>query len=103
MNILDPSQAEHQLKIIPRYYAEGELILNLYNEEKQLKTSIEVTPITVDGFMYIDFEQEVLNNTNFQIEILEGTEVVYRGKAFATDQYNDTQNYKISKGVFTYE
>jgi hypothetical protein len=29
-------------------------------------------------------------------------EIIYRGKLFITDQSNDTQEYKITKDIFTF-
>jgi len=100
MKVLSPLVTEHEIVFIPRFYFDGDVVLSLYNEETSVTTTHELTPTTTDGYVYIEFEQELINNTNFQIKITSDDEVVYRGKAFVTDQ-TDLQQYEITKDVFT--
>ncbi len=100
MKVLSPDNTEHEIVFIPRYYFEGVVVLELYNEETSQTLTYELTPITIDGYVYINFEQEFINNSNFQIKILKEEDVVYRGKLFITDQ-TDLEQYEITKDVFT--
>lgn len=103
MIVLNPNNTIHRLKVIPRYYPEGGVVLTLKNEVTSESESFDVEPEILDGYMYINFEETFINNSNYQATITEGSECVFRGKIFITNQANDTQNYSISKDVFTYE
>jgi hypothetical protein len=103
MNLLSPTTVNHTLKIIPRFYTQEDVIMNLWNEEKKTDTDYIIEPVLLDGYMYLSFEQGFINNTNFQVKVTINNDVLYRGKLFITDQLNTTQTYKITKDVFTYE
>lgn len=103
MKILNPIDTEHEIVLIPRFYVSGDVVLELTDETTKEIIMHTLTPITIDGFMYINFTETFINNQKFQIKITENNEIVFRGILFVTDQSSDTQNYKISKGVFTYE
>jgi len=100
MKILNPIDTEHEIVFIPRFYFDGDVVLSLYNEESSVTTTYDLTPITIDGYVYINFEEAFINNSNFQIKITSDDEIVYRGKLFITDQ-TDLENYQITKDVFT--
>ncbi len=100
MKVLSPLNTEHQLVIIPRFYFEGEITMGLYNEETSNTLTYYLTPITENGYVYISFKQEFINNSNFQIKIISNNGIAYRGKLFVTNQ-TDLQEYKITKDVFT--
>ena len=85
---------------MPRFYFQGEIIMELYNEETSEKLTYSLMPITQNGYVYISFIQDFINNSNFQIKILFDNEVAYRGKLFVTNQI-DLQEYKITKDIFT--
>lgn len=74
--------------------------MELYNEETSETLSYDLITVTEDGYVYINFEQEFINNSNFQIKIISENEIAYRGKLFVTDQ-TDLQDYKITKDIFT--
>jgi hypothetical protein len=101
MKIINPENAGHEFTFIPRVYFEGEVLMELYNEETSTTLSYELTPVTTDGYVYVAFEQEFTNNSNYQIRIFSGDTIVYRGKMFVTNQADDLQEYKITKDVFT--
>lgn len=100
MKVLNSSDTNHEIIFIPRYYFDGDITMELYNEETSETLSFVLTPITIDGYVYINFTQAFDNNSNFQIKMLSGTEIVYRGKLFVTNQ-TDLQEYKITKDIFT--
>jgi hypothetical protein len=104
MKILSPLAVNHEIVIIPRKYVNGSVLLILKNEENN--EILEYIPIklTVDGYMYISFTESFINNSNYQITVFEEStnEIIYRGKLFITDQSNETQEYKITKDIFTF-
>ena len=102
MKVLNPFNVVHEIVIVPRYYTNSNVNLVLKDELTSEVLNYTVTPITIDGYMYLNFEESFINNTNYQLTINEGLEVVYRGKIFVTDQANDTQNYKITKDTFQF-
>lgn len=103
MIVLSPNTTDHTLKIIPRYYAEGNVFLELWNEETKETLQYTIEMVSLDGYSYLNFEQEFIDKTNYQIKLTQDDEVVYRGKLFITSQANETQSYQITKDVFTYE
>lgn len=103
MNVFSPDDTTHTLKIIPRFYPVGSVTVSIKDEaDKEVFTTSGMPTIT-DGYLYFDITKTFENKSNHQIQITGQDEVVYRGKIFVTDQADDTQAYKISKDVFTYE
>lgn len=100
MKVLNSANTNHEIILIPRFYFEGEITMELYNEETSETLTYTLTPVTTEGYVYISFTQEFDNNSNFQIKILVENEIAYRGKLFVTNQ-TDLQEYKITKDVFT--
>lgn len=103
MKILNTLDTEHEIIFIPRAYVNGDVVLELTNEITKLTILKTLTPITIDGYCYVNFTETFDNNSKFQLKISINDEVIFRGIVFVTDQSDDTQNYKISKGIFTYE
>lgn len=100
MTVLNPDTTNHEIKIIPRFYADGDVVLELQNEDSKEVITIELPHQTIDGYMYLSFAQSFKDNSNYRIKITQAGEVAYRGKLFVTNQ-TDLQDYKISKDVFT--
>lgn len=100
MKVLNSADTNHEIVFIPRYYFTGDIAMELYNEETSETLTFNLTPITIDGYVYINFTQSFDNNSNFQIKILSSEQIVYRGKLLVTDQ-TDLQEYKITKDIFT--
>lgn len=99
MKVVNSLDTNHEIVIIPRFYFEGEITMELFNEETKEILTFELTPITDEGYVYISFSQEFDNNSNYQIKIISEEEIAYRGKLFVTDQ-TDLQEYKITKDIF---
>jgi hypothetical protein len=106
MKILSPLAVDHEIVIIPRKYYSGSTLLRLKNEENNEILEHVIPGLTVDGYMYIAFSQSFINNSSYQITVLDKEqtqgEIMYRGKLFITDQSNETQEYKITKDIFTF-
>ena len=100
MKVISSLDTNHEIIIIPRFYFEGDITMELFNEETKETLSFDLTTVTDEGYVYINFSQTFDNNSNFQIKILSETEIAYRGKLFVTDQ-TYLQAYKITKDIFT--
>ncbi len=100
MNLVNPDATSHTLQIVPRYYPDGDVLIRLQNKATKGTVSITVTPLISGGYLYVTFAHIFMDRSDYSIIIEEGSDCLYRGKIFATTQYNDTQNYKISNGIF---
>lgn len=98
MTILRPSLDTQEIIIIPRRNA-SEVSVVLINEETQVVNTFNpVEPIYNNGYMYLSFDLTVKEAESFNLEIKDGSTVLFRGKAFATDE-TDLENYKLSKNL----
>jgi len=99
MKIVNPNDTTHIIDLIPRYYPSGSIAFTLTNEATQTSETITNTYIINDGVLTLTFDYTFLENTKYKIK-LEGVEIVFRGKLFATSQ--DTQDYKLTNNVYYY-
>ena len=95
MNVVNPSDENHLIVIIPRYYPTGDLSLELCNESKSAIFDVDATYQILDGEMIISFDFTFIEADKFQLKIYQNDEVVYRGKLFATSQ--TPQDYQIKR------
>jgi hypothetical protein len=104
MKILSPLAVNHEIVIIPRKYISESVDLVLKNEENNEVLIYTTNPLIIDGYMYLNFNEAFVNNSNYQITVFNKgtTQIIYRGKLFITDQSNETQEYKITKDIFTF-
>ncbi|MCW4470612.1 hypothetical protein OGH69_16695 [Flavobacterium sp. MFBS3-15] len=100
MNILNPNHTTHNLKIIPRFYPEGDALLELNNPETKTTDTFAVIPVMSGGYMYLSFEGVLKEGSFLRVKLMADGEVVYRGRIFVTGQADDTQNYKTTKDLF---
>lgn len=101
MNVVNPNNTTHEIQIIPRFYPSDELVFNLYNEATQTETNVTIIYLVENGVLTFAFDFDFTDGNRFQFKILEGTEIVYRGKIIATTQ--ETQNYLTDKNEYYYE
>lgn len=101
MTVLNPSETEHSIKLIPRYTPSEALTFITYNEATQESSTIANTYVLSNGFLTLSFTLSISDGDKLQFEIQEGESVVYRGKIFATSQ--EPQDYKLTNGLFYYE
>ena len=101
MNVVNPNNTSHELQIIPRFYPTDELVFNLSNEATQIETNLDIIYLIENGILTFTFDFDFINGQKFQFKILEGTQIVYRGKIIATTQ--ETQNYLTDKDEYYYE
>jgi 2-keto-4-pentenoate hydratase len=96
MIIFRPSEETQTVTIIPRY--EADLVtLKLRDESKATEeTFADLTAIYSYGYLTFEFTKTVSEGSTFELEVLDGVNVLFRGKAFATDE-TDLENYKINQ------
>ena len=96
MIIFRPSEETQTATIIPRY--EADLVtLKLRDESKATEeTFTDLTAIYSYGYLTFEFTKTVSEGSTFELEVLDGVNVLFRGKAFATDE-TDLENYKINQ------
>jgi len=100
MNVVNPNDTAHEIVIIPRYYPSDAIVVDLFNEAKQTSEIVENTYGVENGKLTLRFDYEFIEGGRFQIKITEASEVVYRGKIFATTQ--EPQNYSTSTNAYYY-
>lgn len=100
MKILIPSNITQNIVIKPRFYPSSDVVLTLLNEATNESYILDNTYITLNGVTTITFDFNTSEGNRYQVEVLEGVHVVYKGKAFSTDQ--NTQDYELTKGRYTY-
>lgn len=100
MKVLLPSKTTHTIVIEPRFYPSSAINIELYNEVTKDVSTPSVTYVTTNGLTSCTFDLVVTEGQRFQLKILEGVNVVYRGKAFVTEQA--TQDFDLTKDVYVY-
>lgn len=101
MNIVNPNNTSHDIKIIPRFGTPFEVVFELYNEQTQLTETIVNTFTFSDGYLTILFDYDFIDGQKFQIKLIDDITVIYRGKLMATTQ--TPQTFKASNELFYYE
>ena len=105
MKILNFVTFTQTIKFIPRFYPESiNLDFEFYNESTRETTTESSEYDTINGYITYTFSnisRSYKNNETIQFKVLDGEDVVYRGKLFATTQ--ETQEYKLTKGLYDYE
>lgn len=99
--VVNPTNTTHQFDFQPRFSPIIALELYLKNEATNIETLVANThEVLKNELLKITFDFTFQERNKFQIKIMEGTEVIYRGKLFATVQ--ETQDFKITEGFITY-
>lgn len=94
-------------KVIPRQFIVGSLNLKLRSESTNTVVSVNTTS-TIDG-NYLSFEAifgTLVENDFFTLEVLNGSNIIYKDKVFCTNQtINQSNNdyYTINKDKFVSE
>ncbi|HKK11862.1 MAG TPA: hypothetical protein VJ945_03465 [Flavobacteriaceae bacterium] len=100
MKVVLPADTTHNITLIPRFDTVNALTLSLYNEATKVSTTVSNSYLETDGNLVITFDFTFVEKDKYQIKILDGTDVLYRGKLIATTQ--EPQDYKLTDGRYTY-
>ncbi len=109
MKIINPNDFEHTIEFIPRFYNFSSLLFELYDESNKVtQFDGSITFSVVNGVISWFFENDQFDwidltteNGTYQLKVTDGEDVVYRGKILATTQ--DTQSFKLTDGLYSYE
>lgn len=101
MKVIDPNDTTHSITLIPRFDTNELLTLILYNEVTKEKTTVANTHQTINGNLVITYDFAYSNKDKYQLKILDGNEVVYRGKIIATTQ--TTQEFKLENELYFFK
>lgn len=101
MKVVDPNNTTHNITLIPRFDTSNALTLNFYNEASQESETVANTYTLIDGNLTLSYDFTYTDGSKYQIEVLDGLEVIYRGKLIATSQ--EPQEYKLTEGKYIYE
>lgn len=101
MKVVDPNNVTHSITLIPRFNTSEPLTLILYNEVTKKKTTVINTHQTIDGNMVVTYDFTFADKDRFQMKILDGLDVVYRGKLIATTQ--TTQEFMLNDGLYFFK
>lgn len=107
MKVIDPNIDVNNISLVPRYYDITDLDFYIYDEATQVEASSAITYSVNGGYLSFSFDINDFNgislydNAKYQIRILEGNRVIYRGKMIATSQV--PQDYKLTTGLYEYE
>lgn len=93
MKVLNPNNANHSLKLIPRFTPNVNMVFELKNETTKVVEILNILYIFDNGILTINFNYSFVNKSNFQIKLTQNNEVLFRGKLFITDQTN-LQDYE---------
>lgn len=100
MKVLLPTNTTHTIILEPRFYPTTTIGIEIYNEATQITVEPIISYSITSGVMSATFDLTAVEGDRFQLKILEGVNVVYRGKAFVTDQ--TPQDFKLTKNTYEY-
>tara|TARA_R110000782_G_scaffold15446_1_gene45206 strand:+ start:183 stop:485 length:303 start_codon:yes stop_codon:yes gene_type:complete len=99
MNVINPTNTNHTIRFIPRFYPTGAIVFTLRNEFTDVSAVIANSYVITNGYLFLTFDKsDFVERDRFQVTIKENDIVVYRGLMFATVQ--DTQQFELSEGVY---
>jgi hypothetical protein len=101
MKVVNPDDTSHTIGVVPRYYGFTGAVLTLTSLAKDVDIVVSHTELMVSGVLTIGFDFDFIERDKYSIKLLEGTEVVYRGQLFATDQ--EPQDFDITVNYYSYE
>ena len=109
MKVINPTDSNHSIVLIPRLYTlDASINFELYDETEQVTEVIATTTYAVlNGYLTLLFTNAEFSTITFyedgkyQIKVSDTSGVIYRGKMIATAQ--EEQDYKLTDGAYEYE
>jgi predicted small secreted protein len=101
MHLLTTSIAAQQLKIVPRQDASS-VTLELTDKTQFTTSTVSVSKTSSDPFMILSGSFSLVENRSYSFEVKDGSEVIYRGLIFCTDQ-TDGEKFFVQDGDYTSE
>lgn len=100
MKVLLPTETTHTIILEPRFYPTTTIGIEIHDEATQVTVEPSITYTITSGVMSVTFDLTVAEGDRFQLKIVEGLNVVYRGKAFVTNQ--TPQDFKLTNNTYEY-
>lgn len=83
-------------KIIPRSYVADSMIIT--NEYTNVATTYAITPVISSYYLEITKIVNLVEDNNYTLTVLNGTDVIYYGKIYCTNQV--VADYSINNGDY---
>ncbi len=103
MVILTTSAASQSFEVIPRFEPTGNVDVTFTSEQQnKLTHTFNLAATYLNGYLTIanTFSPVLVDGQNYIIEIKDGAELCFRGKAYITDD-TDFAKFSINENVFT--
>ena len=101
MHLLTTSVAAQQLKIVPRQDASS-VTLELTDKTQFTTSTVSVSKTSSEPFMILSGSFSLVENRSYSFEVKDGSEVIYRGLIFCTDQ-TDGEKFFVQDEDYTSE
>jgi len=102
MNIVNPNQSEHSLKVATRKYT-GDLELTIRDDYSKETSTPEVVVTTSNSYRSLAFDYHFEEGKWYAITLRDSNEIpVYRGKVYATSQ-TELDAYSVLKDKYEHE
>ena len=103
MLILSTTSDVQEITVIPRFEPSGDVVITFKSEQQNKVThTITDSGSYLDGYYTISnaFDPVLKDKEFYLVEIKEGSDLVWRGRAFITDQ-TSLPKFTIAENVFT--
>jgi hypothetical protein len=101
MHILQVSDSIQSIVVIPRTYPIS-VTIELTDESKNTTSSPSVSVSNSNGYMTISGVFALVKSRFYTINVFDGTNLIYRGKIFCTDQ-TIFDKYSVNEGEYVKE
>ena len=98
MEVLTTSTGNQSLKIVPRKDATSPTF-ELTDKSKRTKSTVSVTKATEGEYMKLTGAFSLREGESYSFKVKDGSEVIYRGLIFCTDQ-TDLDKYYVNKDEY---
>ena len=96
--VVNPNDATHSIRVIPRYTPIGALTVSIFEKYSETLTEVSNTYTYVNGYLTIGFDYTFTERDNYKLTIVNDSQILYRGFIFATSQ--TPQTFKLSENVY---
>jgi hypothetical protein len=96
MIVLQQSVSDQTFLFIPRVYEATSMVIS--DEGENTTATIAITPTVSTYYLSVTATVTLVEGRSYTLEVLNGTDVVYRDKIFCTNQDIDT--YSINNGEY---
>ena len=101
MHILQVSDSIQSIVVIPRTYPIS-VTIEVTDESKNTTSSPSVSVSNSNGYMTISGVFTLVKSRFYTINVFDGTDLIYRGKIFCTDQ-TIFDKYSVNEGEYVKE